>query len=446
MLAAGMRALLAVALVLAAAAAGEARAQAKRDVAVESDPPGADVYLNSKDDGSLCKTPCTIKAPIGEAIVIVEVANHVSGLESLIVPRRGKTPTLKFKLQRAVGTVIVKGPAGAKIRIGDADKGKAPAKLEIDAGPHSMTLTLNGKQVLADVIEVEAGGEVVVQGKAVAQAAPVEDEPEVIETDDPEPGAGGGGGGGGGEVTKAMPKPRAPRGKIVAVSGVIDVGFRSFKYDNPQTAMLNNVDEGGQVIAGPMLELWPGNLAGVRPLRNLALVVRMQFPLNKQPVEGGAIMGTTTTFWQSLEISARQRWTFSKGSVDIGAGFIRDQHQFNVSETSDIDLVPDADYRAIRIGARGGLRVGPIEPYLGVENRVVLSGGRIEERFTRGGSASGLRAALGANAKLGPLQTRLEGSFTRYSWTFKYDNNDDFRADGARDSIFLISAGIGYAY
>jgi hypothetical protein len=34
----------------------------------------------------------------------------------------------------------------------------------------------------------------------------------------------------------------------------------------------------------------------------------------------------------------------------------------------------------------------------------------------------------------------------RYSWTFKYDTTDTFKADGASDSIIMISAGVGYAY
>lgn len=444
-----MRALLAAALVLLAAA-GEASAQARREVRIESEPSGADVYLNSKDDGSLCKTPCTIKAPIGEQIVILEIANHVSLVESLVIPRRGKPAPRKFKLERAVGTLIVKGPEGARIRVGDVDKGKAPAKLEIDAGPHTVTLTLNGKQVLQDLIEIEPNGEVSVRGKDVAKAKapPPPDPPDIVEVEDGE-GEGGEGGEGGGDdkVTEEVPAPRPPRGKIVVVSGVIDIGFRDFNYENSMSPTLSNENERGQVIAGPMIELWPGTIAGVPALRGLSLMGRIQFPINKQPVVGGGIMGTTTTFWQSLEISARQRWTFTKGTFEVGAGFIRDQHQFNTTNTNDLTLVPDVDYRAIRIGVRGSLLVGALEPYLVAENRVVLSGGKVlEERFSLGASASGLRGALGASTKLGALQARLEASLTRYSWTFKYDTADPLKADGASDSIIMISAGLGYAY
>ena len=465
-----MRALLAAAIVLAAAAAaGEAAAEGKRDVRIESDPPGADVYLNSKDDGSVCKTPCTIKAPVGEQIVIIEIANHVSLVESLVVPAKGKPPAMKFKLQRAVGTLVVKGPEGARIRVGDVDKGKAPAKLEVDAGPQTITLTLNGKQVLQDLIEIEPNQEVVVRGKDVAAAGKQPDPPkggggsggggEGGEGEGGGEGGGGGGSGGaggsGGNVDKGVePSPRRPRGKLVALTGVVDVGFRNFTYNNAQPDAnpmtpddLPDETEGGQVIAGPMVEVWPGTIAGVRALRGLAVVARIQFPVNKQPVTGGQIMGTTTTFWQSLEISARHRWSFTKGTVEVGAGFVRDQHQFNTSNTADLKLVPDADYKSIKLGVRGSLLLGLLEPYVAAENRVVISGGKtLEGRFSLGASATGLRGALGTNAKLGPLMGRLEASLTRYSWTFKYDTTDTFKADGASDSIIMISAGLGYAY
>ena len=109
--------------------------------------------------------------------------------------------------------------------------------------------------------------------------------------------------------------------------------------------------------------------------------------------------------------------------------------------------MPDADYRSIRIGVRGSLLVGSIEPYLAIENRIVMSGGKvIEDRFSLGASATGLRGALGFAARLGSFAARLEGSLTRYAWTFKFNTMDEFKADGASDSIIMISAALGYEY
>lgn len=442
------------ALVVVALAASGAAADVKRDIQIESEPPGADVYLESKDAGSLCKTPCTIKAPVGETVLILEIENHLPALESLVVPRRGKVAPARFKLTRAVGTIDVKGPKGATIRVGDTDRGKAPAKVEVDAGPQAITLILDGKQVLQDLIEVEANQEVVVRGEAprTAAAAETDEGEDAIDAGDGDGDAEGAGDdtARGGEVEqKRLVRPRGPRAKRIALTAVVDVGFRRWTYDKVVVTdkPLGNEDEVGQVIAGPMLELWPGTLLGVRALRGLALVGRFQFPINKQPVRGEQIMTPVTTFWQSLEVSLRHRWTLSElGTVEVGAGYVRDQHQFN-TEPSNIDLVPDADYRAIRIGVRGSLLVGALEPYLAVENRIVMSGGRVlEQRFDTGANATGMRAALGANAQFGPVAMKLEAVVTRYAWTFKYENASLFKAAGATDLIFAISAGLGFAY
>jgi hypothetical protein len=112
----------------------------------------------------------------------------------------------------------------------------------------------------------------------------------------------------------------------------------------------------------------------------------------------------------------------------------------------DIDLVPDADYKTVRLGAKAALNLGTIEPYLSVENRIVLSGGTLENRFSKA-SANGFRGVLGAEAKLGAVSLRLEGAINYYVWTFEYQSSmDTFRADGATGSVKFITAAVGYAY
>lgn len=427
-----MRVLVATALMLAAVTA---HAEVMREVAVESDPPGADVYLNSKDEGSICKTPCTIKAPVGESVIIVEIAGHVSKLESLVVPRRGKPPTAKFKLVRALGTVTVKGPAGAAIRIDGKDAGTAPATLEIDAGPHTVTLAVGGKQVLQDLIEVVADDEVIVRGTAATTG------PTPVESDPPS---------GGGVSDGAAPR-RPARGPLVAASAIVDVGYRRFRYDGPQTENTQiKARENGVAIAGAMVEVWIGTLAKQRALRGLSLMGRAQFPLTRQVVKRGnsALMGDNKAFWQLYEISARHRWTIGeRGTVEISTGFVRDSHQYDIAIATDRDFLPIAVYDSIRIGARGSLLFGAIEPYLTAENRIVLSGGETGDRFSGGGNATGLHAALGVRGTRGRFAARLEGAVARYSWTFDVENVDDpFRADGAVDLNAAISASLSFVY
>lgn len=436
-----MRALVAAVLVLAA---GEARAEVKREVPIESEPPGAEVYLNSKDEGSICTTPCTIKAPVGESVLIVELAGHVSKMERLVVPKRGKPAAVKLKLLRALGTVTVKGPAGAAIRIDGEDMGKAPASLEVEAGPHTVALAVAGKQVLQELIEVVQNDEVVVRSPdATASTEPPADPDPPVE---------------GGVGDRAAPA-RAARGPIVAVSAIFDFGFRDFRYDNGVSETPTGVaaNEGGVITGGPMIELWPGALLGRPLLRGFSLMGRLQFPINRQAINGetAGLMGNNKSVWQSLEISARHRWTIAKrGTIEASTGFVRDQYDYeDITEPTDRDLLPIATYASIRIGVRGSLlfpvSVGLIEPYLTGENRIVLTGGStIEDRFTRSADvSSGLRGTAGVRATRGRFGAQIEGSLTRYAWTFKFESNDDrFRADGAVDLNKSISAALTFAY
>src|SRR5262252_9576582 len=112
-----MRPLLAACVVLGlvgSAAAGNKTSK----VTIETDPPGAKVYLNLKEDGEVCTTPCTIDAPIGETPIIVEAENRRSIIENLVVPRKTARPLrVSYKLKPAVGALVIAGGDGAAIVI-----------------------------------------------------------------------------------------------------------------------------------------------------------------------------------------------------------------------------------------------------------------------------------------------------------------------------------------
>jgi hypothetical protein len=417
-----------------------AEAGPKKKVRIESDPEGATVYFNSKEDGPVCTTPCTVDAPVGDTPIIVELENHKQLFENLVVSSKKQT-TVKYKLLPAIGTIKVKGPAGARIVIDDEDKGKAPATIEVPAGSHAVVLTLDDKKVATEFVDVASNDEVVVEGKAVASAKPKveEDEPEE-ETTEPTSTTSDVSTSTSTSVTKE--RTRAP---YIALSLAMDVGFRSFEYENPDSMNLPPEKEGGQVLVGPVVEFWPFTLAKVHALRGLSLLVRFGYGVNSQAVKQSMMNTSAKTFWRAFEASVRHRWNLSSVGLEVGAGFARDQYQFE-GMVQDIDLVPDADYKTVRIGAKAALRLGTFEPYFGIENRIVLSGGTIEKRFDSA-SANGVRAVLGAEAKLGAVSLRLEGALNYYVWTFEYESSmDTFRASGGTDSVKYISAAIGYAY
>jgi hypothetical protein len=175
--------------------------------------------------------------------------------------------------------------------------------------------------------------------------------------------------------------------------------------------------------------------------------VRYQHNVNSQVVNETInnmdVPTDATTFWRSYEASARQRWTIKDtAAVEVGAGYMRDEHTYGGGD--DRAKVPDVSYESVRIGGRASLLLGKAEPYATVENLIVLSGGELETRFPDGASANGLKAAVGVGARFGSIGGRLEGSITRYTWTF--EDNGNAAATGATDSIKHVSLMVGYAY
>lgn len=430
------RVLVAAALV---ASVGAAEAGPTRKVDVSSTPPGASVYLNDPGDGELCKTPCTIDAPVGKTPIILQLENYAPLFDELVVPRRGKQVRVSYTLESAVGTLIVHGPDGATINVDEKDKGKVPDKVEVESGSHHVTVMLGGKTLYDDFINIDTGAETEITAKTAAALPP---------PDGGDPGGGDGGGSDTGEEVHQASAGRA-RGRIVTGGIQVDIGFRRLSYDNPRgnlTAQSGETED-GQVLVGPALEIWPTQLVHLDALRGLSLFVRYQIGVNHQelttqtgnmpPVPAGA-----STAWSSLEASLRQRWVLADTvAVVLSGGFVRDSLGFDITNQTTAPDVPDADYKSVRIGARFAL-VGNIAPYVEAENRFVVGGGKFASGFMQA-SATGIHAAAGVAIHMGALAAKAEGEITSYSWTF---SQQDPNADGASDKVFGFAALLAYEY
>jgi hypothetical protein len=421
---------------LALGPVGSAMAGGKTSkVTIETDPPGAKVYFNLKEDGEICTTPCTVDAPIGETPIIIEAENRKSVIENLVVPRKTVRPMkVAYKLDPAVGALVVEGGAGATIKIDDADQGKAPRRIEdVQAGAHHVVLERNGKKIYDDFVEIETGRDATVTPTVAVAAEPAGgDEPAIA----------------------AVEPPAAPRDRSapsVSVTLAVDAGFRQFSYKGNTTPRDQRDDrEAGQLLVGPIVELWPTRLLGLGLLRGLALYARFELGVNKQDVsvENDAMALRLQTSWRSLEVSVHHRWTIrGAATLEVGGGYTDDRYAFT-GDAQDRRIVPDAAYKTVRIGGRASLLVGSLEPYLTFENRIVLSGGALEDRYANGTSTSGVRGSLGAVKRFGKLDVRVEGTLTLYSWTFRPDASDMTapQATGGRDFIQNVMLAVGYSY
>ncbi len=400
----------------------------KLKVSIETEPAGATVYFESTENTPVCQaTPCVVDMPAQETAVYIQLKNYQPELEDLDPAK--KQLHIKKILKPAVGAIVIKDGKGARVTIDDEDKGKAPDRFEVGEGAHHVIVTdAKDKHLYEDFVEVKVGEDTTIEvGDGTSGGG------DKVDPDGP-------------AITKPS-SPRKPHDRYVLGSVSADVGFRSFSYTNNQTmGTLRDVSESGEFLLGPMVEAWPMEILGIGQAKGLSVMARVQFHLNSQAVDSKDTQ-SLSTFWRNIEAQVRYRWTFADVvGVEVVGGYGHDTYRFSGQE-AEIGLVPDADYQSVRFGARIVGALGKVEPYLYVENRIVLTGGSLDSRFTGGSSATGLHGALGAQARFGPLGIRLEAALTHYSWTFKSNSTSDMRiADGATDAITQISASVGYSY
>jgi hypothetical protein len=440
-----------VLLVAAVLACSAGVVEAGRTVLVETEPAGATVYIEDTAAGPACEaTPCTIDAKVGTLTLIIQLEGYVPLFEAVDVPRKApkKPLAVKFSLKSAVGAIVIDQPKGASVRVDDEDRGKVPIRISLAAGAYHVLVAHNGKTLYDEYVTVATGEdvEIATSSSGAARVATRDDDDDDGDDDDKPAG-----GRGGGSVTAITGSVRAPSSTPIITAGVaFDIGFRECTFDDLMPgSRIRDSAERGAVLAGPAIEVWPGTLLGVGKLRGLSLFLRAQFGLRGQEVRqetGNEIMGQLTTFWGSYELSVRHRWTIADIlALEPSAGYVRDQLRFNATVANDLELVPDAEYQSVRIGVRLGLLLGALEPYVSGENRIVLSGGELANRFTNA-SATGLRGALGALIRMGAITARVEGGITRYTWAFTSNPSAVDQATGATDTVKVISFLVGYSY
>ncbi|HSD89723.1 MAG TPA: PEGA domain-containing protein, partial [Kofleriaceae bacterium] len=146
---------------LCAASMGVAAAGPTRKVQIETDPPGATVYINDTADGPACEpTPCTINAPIGTPTIIIRLDKFDPVIEAYEVGKGKKPLVAKWRLRGALGTFTFDTPKGASVFVDDEDRGKVPVKVEVAAEPHHIVVKQGGKTLFDDIVEVAVGDEV----------------------------------------------------------------------------------------------------------------------------------------------------------------------------------------------------------------------------------------------------------------------------------------------
>jgi hypothetical protein len=441
-----MRSALALVLVLCAGTA----AADTRKVEVTTDPPGATIYLGDLDSGTACEpTPCSVNAPAGKKTPVIARKDGYAVAFGVIDLRKSSVKTVSLELTPTAGTLVFDDPAlaGGTISVDDVEKGKAPAHVQVEAAGHHVVVTVRGRAMFDDFVKVTAGEDYTVKpNKSEPAPLPPKDTPTTtVATTDPDTDIVGNNDSNN-KVTKSADtgQPRQPS----IVGGVVsEIGFRQFSYDHPQN-LPPTEDEGGQILIGPTLQVWPMRLFGSEHLRGLSLYGKVGFGVNHEPVVQSNMPTGASTFWGNIEVDLQQRWNLGDTvSIEIGGGFVRDQLQYSYNMMSQIADVPYADYKSLRLGVRTAFRFGPIEPFVQIEGRIPFSEGVLATRFASA-DVTGAGASGGIAGTFGPVVARLEASIVYYSWTLTNaaTGAGAETADGATDIIEGISLVLGVGY
>lgn len=438
--------------VLVASMAGIAHAKpATRKFKVETKPDKATVYIDDVGNGVACEeTPCEIDVPLGEHTLIFQK----KGFEPefmLVDATKGKKPVVvSSKLKSAIGVLRVDAPKGATVKVNDEPKGKvgsAPLEIEVPADTMSVVITHNGK-TQTELVEVEAGAQLEIEFKPDNTSVGSVDDDDGGDGDDSD----GGDDGDDGDIPDGppddgeQPEVPAPALREPRFEGglAMDVGFRRFKFSDGSGPFNNS----GEAVLGPAIEVWPGRLLGVAPLRGLSLFAKVQFGVSPQQVtretNGQVTDVGASTVTGAIEVSLRQKFVIGGGfGIEASAGFNRDQLQFNADNQTALDMVPAADYRSLRFGARLSY-VATFEPYVGGEYRSVMSGGELATRADQA-TTSGFAVRAGVKTSFGNIGVRGEFVYSKYTWAFASTGAMPFPR-GADDTLMWLGFFAGYGF
>jgi outer membrane receptor protein involved in Fe transport len=118
---------------------------------VESDPPGATVFIDRKDLGSRGKAPRALALAPGKYKVIAEIDGYESATAEVVEAKLGAETRVPLKLTRIVGTlqVAIEGAPAATVHVDDekaAPACTAPCQIELPPGRHLIYFTREGFQ------------------------------------------------------------------------------------------------------------------------------------------------------------------------------------------------------------------------------------------------------------------------------------------------------------
>ncbi len=125
---------------------------------VETDPPGAKIYLDRKDLGERGNSPQRLGLAPGRYTVIAELAGYEDARSEPVTVRTGQEARVSLKLVRILGTVHVAADmSGARVHVDSEDAPVAcetPCDVQVPPGRHTLFVTRPGAQTATALVDV----------------------------------------------------------------------------------------------------------------------------------------------------------------------------------------------------------------------------------------------------------------------------------------------------
>ncbi|HEX7453756.1 MAG TPA: TonB-dependent receptor, partial [Polyangiaceae bacterium] len=125
---------------------------------IESDPPGATIYLDRKDLGSRGTTPRTLALSEGTHTVLAELPDYELAQSEKLDLRLGEETHSVIKLKPILGTLRISGTKQATVRLDSQPKAlcSVPCAVEVQVGKHTLSVSRDGFRTQELPVDVTA--------------------------------------------------------------------------------------------------------------------------------------------------------------------------------------------------------------------------------------------------------------------------------------------------
>ncbi len=143
---------------------------------VETDPPGATVYLDRKDLGPRGNAPRTLGLEAGRHKVIVEKPGYEPAESDVVELAIGKQVKVDLKLKQILGAARLEGETGAQVKVDDEQGPVActlPCTLQLPPGRHTFFVLKEGYQASEITAEIPPNAVTPVRARLASQTGAV---------------------------------------------------------------------------------------------------------------------------------------------------------------------------------------------------------------------------------------------------------------------------------